>query len=96
MLTEVCSDIGASYLSWMQLPHPSERRAIFLKLATIKAISPEDAEELASAVSLRNRLVHEYLTVDPTILYNVLQNKLPVFERYATIILAWIETMEAG
>ena len=96
LLIEISSDIAASYLSWLQLSQPPERRSVFLKLAEAGELPSEDAEEFAKAISMRNQPVHEYMTVDPAIVYNVFHNELSVFERFAATTLGWIAAMDTG
>lgn len=42
--------------------------------------------------SFRNRIVHDYLDIDPEIVFGILKDHLKDFESYISEILKWIES----
>ena len=51
-----------------------------------KLISKNDKDELTQIVGFRNRLSHDYLSLDNEILVEVMQNKLSNFSKYIEVI----------
>ncbi|MGC8654495.1 MAG: type VII toxin-antitoxin system HepT family RNase toxin [Candidatus Kryptoniota bacterium] len=49
-------------------------------------ISEEDKIVLSQMVGFRNRLAHEYFSIDTSILIDIMNNRLPDFSRYLLII----------
>ncbi|RMF26635.1 MAG: DUF86 domain-containing protein [Chloroflexi bacterium] len=45
-------------------------------------------------VSLRNRLVHVYLTIEPDKMYQHLQEDIRYFEAFEAVALGWLEERE--
>jgi uncharacterized protein YutE (UPF0331/DUF86 family) len=45
-------------------------------------------------VNFRNILVHDYLEIDPDQVYDLLQSKLPDFDKFARAIITFIESRE--
>jgi len=57
---------------------------------------PRDFADVTSAmVSLRNRLVHVYMTIDPVEMYRHLQEDIAHFEAFESIASAWMEDLKA-
>lgn len=62
-----------------------------LRIIASKKIIPEDfAKKIEPMVGLRNILVHEYLKVDPNLIYNHLQN-LQDFREFQKYILTYLK-----
>ncbi|MFQ6058747.1 MAG: DUF86 domain-containing protein [Anaerolineae bacterium] len=76
------TDIGAHLLAGSGRAVPDDYREIILKLGRHRIIPYEFAERIAPMAGFRNILVHEYLTVDPTIVYDNLQHGLADFELF--------------
>ena len=51
---------------------------------------------MSNMVSMRNRLTHVYMTIDPVEMYRHLQGDIAHFEAFEAIVLAWIEQLERG
>ena len=65
-LIEAAIDINTHIIVQTGNPVPDDYYDSFIKTGELKAISPDLAEKLAPSAGLRNRLVHEYDTLDHT------------------------------
>lgn len=64
---------------------------ILQRLGERKIISKELAKKLVPMAKMRNILVHQYLEIDPAIVYDVLQNHLDDFTEFTREILKYLE-----
>ncbi len=61
---ECCADVAGQVLAELRLPRPDRRRDIF-QVLTQNGLLPRDfADVMSKMISLRNRLVHVYMTID--------------------------------
>ena len=88
---ECCTDIAAYLIAVHGLKQPAERRGVFHVLSQAGWLDEDFADTMAQAVSLRNRLVHLYTTVEADKMYHYLQNDLAHFERFEAFALAAID-----
>ena len=79
---QACIDIGTHIAAVKNFPEPSQASQVFTVLARNKVISKDLAERLNQAGGTRNIIVHEYLDIDLSIIYNIIQNNLPDLERF--------------
>lgn len=79
---QACIDIGTHIAAVKNFPDISEASQIFTILARSKVISKDLAERLTQAGGARNVIVHEYLDIDLSIIYDIIQNNLPDFEKF--------------
>jgi len=92
---ESCADIAGQVLAELCLLRPDRRRDVFQVLAQNGLLPRDFADVMSNLVSVRNRLVHVYLTIDPVEMYRRLQQDIPHFETFEAIALGWIEEREA-
>ena len=59
-------------------------------MAKAKVIPKTFAETVASMISFRNLLVHDYASIKQNLVYEFLQTKLPDFERFTKHITKWL------
>jgi len=59
-------------------------------LVTEGIIDPETGRDMKSANGLRNRLVHEYDSVNDQIAYAALQRLMPRLRRFSEEVLIWL------
>ena len=79
-------DISNHILADMKAGAPDDHRKIFAMLAS-HAVLPEDlALRLAQMSGLRNVLVHEYLEVNPEILYRAMTEELSDFDEFIKVV----------
>lgn len=84
-------DIGAHILASLGVPIPEEYHGIIITLGEQGVIPQEFATRIAPMAGFRNILVHEYLEIDLREVYNILQNGLDDFERFAAYVIAFIK-----
>lgn len=85
------TDIGAHLLAGTGYALPEDYRQIILEMGHNGIIPDEFAKQVAPMAGFRNILVHEYLTVDPEIVYEYLQYRLADFERFIEYIYNFLE-----
>ena len=90
---ENCSDIALLVNARLGLPEPARRRDVFVELANAGHLSIDLAQKLAELTSLRNRLIHQYLTVDPVIMLQHLRDDVKYFEQFAAIAIGWADEL---
>lgn len=83
---ETIVDIARYLIIENKLQKPGEKNGEFEILASSGIISNELAAKLTKAKSFRNVLVHDYLDVNPEIVYDNLQNNLDDLEKFVQII----------
>ena len=91
---ESCSDIALLVVAKLSLSEPAHRRDIFEVLANANRLPTELAQMLADLTSLRNRLVHGYLTVEPVLMLQHLQDDLQPLEQFAAVAIGWADELE--
>jgi len=83
---ETVVDIARYLIIENKLQKPGEKNSEFEILANSGIVSGELAVKLTKAKSFRNVLVHDYLDVDPEIVYENLQNNLGDIEQFVIVI----------
>lgn len=91
---ESCSDLALLLAARLGLPEPAHRRDVFEVLANANRLSTDLAKTLADLTGLRNLLVHRYLTVEPILMLQHLQNDLQPLEQFAAIAISWAEELD--
>jgi len=88
------ADIALLLVARLGLPEPAHRREVFEVLKNANRLSAELAGKLAEATSTRNRLVHQYLTIDPVKMLDHLQNDVKFFAELAAIAIGWADELD--
>lgn len=91
---ESCSDIALMLAARLGLPEPSHRRDVFEALADVGRLSRDLAQKLAGLTSMRNVLVHQYLTIDPALMLQSLRDDVKYFEEFAATAVGWADELE--
>lgn len=84
---EACLDLAQHLIAAQGWRTPQTYADTFDVLAEHGVVPPDFLPALRSMARFRNRLVHLYWEVDPTVLYQLLQENLPDFDRFARLIL---------
>ena len=84
-------DIGNHILAGHFQASPKDYEDISRLLSERSVISRELAARLKGLGGFRNILVHEYLDVNPAIVYERLQKGLPDFEEFSRQIFLWLD-----
>ncbi|MBF0215722.1 MAG: DUF86 domain-containing protein [Candidatus Omnitrophica bacterium] len=75
-------DIGNHVLAEIGENGIEDYTDVIVKLGEKNVIPAEFAKEIRGMAGFRNILVHEYLEIDINKLYDMVQNRLPDFERF--------------
>jgi uncharacterized protein YutE (UPF0331/DUF86 family) len=88
---EALFDIGNHILAGHFHAAPKDYEEIIQLLGDREVIAPELKDQLKGLGGFRNILVHDYLDVDPTVVFDRLQSGLTDFEEFARQILSWMD-----
>jgi uncharacterized protein YutE (UPF0331/DUF86 family) len=94
LAVECCTDIASRILAIYCLTRPARNREVFQILSQARLLPQELADVMSTMVSMRNRLTHVYMTIDPVEMYRHLQGDIAHFEAFEALALAWIEQLE--
>lgn len=86
---QVCIDIGSHVIAGRGYRTPHSYADIFTVLEKEGLLPPDLADTLKQIAGFRNILVHDYLEIDPEIVYRCLQ-KIDDFKRFAEHVATWI------
>jgi uncharacterized protein YutE (UPF0331/DUF86 family) len=87
---EAALDINAHLIAELGSEVPEEYYGGFLKLAELGPLPPELARSLAPSAGLRNRLVHEYETIDDAKVLASIGTLLELYPRYVQAVEAYL------
>jgi uncharacterized protein YutE (UPF0331/DUF86 family) len=85
---QACMDIGSYLIGQLGLTAPDEPENVFAVLGREGIIDRELAQHMVGMVRFRNILVHDYLEIDPDIVYHNLTTELEDFDRFSQEIIA--------
>lgn len=88
---EATLDIGRHIIAVKGLAIPDEYKKIGRILAENGVVPYEMGEKIVSLAGLRNILVHLYWQIDYEKIYEIITQEIHFFERYAQIILTYME-----
>lgn len=80
---QLCVDIAAHLIADLELPAPGTMGETFDRLEEAKIIQPGLAHSLKKAVGFRNVAVHNYETINWTIVHTIATNNLVDFTEFA-------------
>ena len=86
ILVEHVTDVGNHLLAGTGQTVPDDARIAIRQLGVSGIIPYDFAERIAPMTGFRNVVVHEYLTVDPAIVYGVLQHGLGDIQQFASYV----------
>lgn len=84
-------DISSHILASQQLAVPQSYKEIIFEMGRNKVIPYEFAERIDGMAGFRNVVVHQYLSVDPQLVWNVLKNHLDDFTLFSDHIYDYLE-----
>lgn len=87
-----CVDMAHLIISQEGLGLPNSYRHAFEILSNHNIISPSLKSKMISMVGFRNISVHDYETIKPEIVESIINNNLPDFEEYYTVIYNYIQS----
>ncbi len=90
ILIEVCIDIANHIVSDQDMRLPTGYADTFRVLMENKVIGKKLCENLERMAKFRNIIVHQYETIEPTIVVSILHNNLKDFEKYQKAIIKYL------
>lgn len=91
---EALLDIGRYIIAELSLKLPQTNAQVIEVLEIEKLISPKKADNYIRMVGFRNRVVHEYNSIDVKMLYEILQNETQDLKNFLAELLQIIQTFE--
>ena len=84
-------DVCAHLVKQAQVSIPDENHDFPLILGRLGVFPQDLAERLAGMIGMRNVLVHEYLDIDLSLVYQALKENLGDFDEFARYIVEYLE-----
>ncbi|MBU0494578.1 MAG: DUF86 domain-containing protein [Chloroflexi bacterium] len=91
LVVECATDINGLLVTGLGHTPPPDYYSSFVELGRLGVLSPDFADELAPTTAIRNRLVHEYDTVDERLIYASVQPIIQEFSRYVQLINSYLQ-----
>ena len=85
-------DIGEMIISMKGLKKPETYKEIIEILGNEDILPKEFAEKFKEAAKFRNILVHMYVDIDVSIIYNILQHQLEDFNEFAKQVAKYLQS----
>jgi uncharacterized protein YutE (UPF0331/DUF86 family) len=89
---ECVLDVGNHLISRLEFKKPETYQDIFIILGKNSIIPEEFSEKIAKMAGFRNILVHGYLDLDESMVYNHLKEDLKDFEDYIKYIIQYLKS----
>ena len=87
MAIETCLDISNHIISYESYREPKNNQDIFQVLIENEIIDTKKGEELKKMAQFRNVIVHDYIRVNPEIVYSILKKNLNDILYFSNIII---------
>jgi uncharacterized protein YutE (UPF0331/DUF86 family) len=94
ILIEACVDIANHIISDQEMRLPTGYADTFKVLMENKVIGKNLCGTLEKMARFRNVVVHQYETIDPTIVVSILHRDLRDFEKYKKSIIKYLSSQE--
>ena len=94
ILIEACVDIANHIISDQEMRLPTGYADTFKVLMENKVIGRNLCGTLEKMARFRNVVVHQYETIDPTIVVSILRRDLRDFEKYKKAIIKYLSSQE--
>ena len=83
---EACLDIAGHIISYEGLREPVDNKDCFQVLYETGIVPNDLSERLKKMAQFRNVVVHDYLRINPEIIFSIVQRNLPDIASFAAII----------
>lgn len=84
-------DVNFHLIRFFDESPPDDYTQSFLRLASLKILTPKLAKEIAPAAGARNVLVHEYDDLNAKMFYSSLKSAIRLFPQYVKAVEAFLE-----
>ena len=88
---QLCVDIAAHLIAESEQPPPDTMAESFDRLRDMEVITNDLARRLKGAVGFRNIAVHQYASVDWTIVHAIVHDHLDDFRQFAQAVVARLD-----
>lgn len=95
-LVEVAAEANAHVSATVLGRAPADYHDSFIKAAEAGLLDAPFATEIARSAGLRNRLVHEYETVDHAVVHGAVPVAIDQFRRYVEQVSVFLEGLKEG
>ncbi|KAF0193965.1 MAG: hypothetical protein FD169_2127 [Bacillota bacterium] len=83
---EACLDLASHIISYSGFREPLDNKDCFQVLLENKLIPVELAESLKRMAQFRNVVVHDYIRINPEIVYSIVQENIPDIVSFAQMV----------
>ena len=87
-------DVNRFAFHLAQVPAPDNYYATFIELGQLKILTSPLAKQLAGTTAVRNRLEHEYDTIDHTRVYVLSKKAHTWFREYIRLVNQWLDKQD--
>jgi len=87
MAIECCLDIAQHIISYEKYREPISNQDIFQILIEENILDKDLGENLKKMAQFRNVIVHEYIKIDPEIIFSILKKNLPDISKFSNLII---------
>lgn len=91
VLTQIMLDICTHIIAVSEVSAPSSYSDCMIKLGSLKILDDKDSLNYSQLIKMRNIIVHQYDTLNYSMLYEGLSELLKGFNSFQKKILAWLE-----
>ncbi len=91
LVVEVATDINGLLIMGLGEAPPQDYYTSFTQLGKLAVLPDDFAQTLAPTTAIRNRLVHEYDTVDDRLVYASIKPLLEEFTQYLELIRKYVQ-----
>jgi len=84
---ECCLDISQHIISYEKYREPVSNQDIFQILIEENILDKDLGENLKKMAQFRNVIVHEYIKINPEIIYSILKKNLPDISKFSNLII---------
>jgi uncharacterized protein YutE (UPF0331/DUF86 family) len=91
LVVEVATDVNGLLVVGLGESPPQDYFTSFIKLSQLGVLPDDFAQTLAPTTAIRNRLVHEYDTVDDRLVYASIKPILEEFTQYLDVIRKYVQ-----
>ncbi|KKU19064.1 MAG: hypothetical protein UX30_C0019G0002 [Candidatus Saccharibacteria bacterium GW2011_GWA2_46_10] len=89
-----CIDIAKEIIVILKLRKPRKYKEIFIILQQKRIISHEVGDHMQELAEFHNRLIHEYLFMNPKEIYRIYTKKRIYLYRFAKDVVKWLKTQK--
>ncbi len=94
IIIQAAIDINNHLISGLSKRRQASNTDNFLEMAKLNILTPEIAQDLSASSNFRNRLAHEYYSIDPSIVFQSITKALEQYPQYVQQVLEFVDNFE--